>query len=70
MFGKPAMTCFEYQVYLYVSQAIIYLNALLWVVTEPSLWVIRLSPLPPMCGNITFTHLEDNSSIVKLLYQC
>jgi hypothetical protein len=27
MYGKPAMTCFKYQVYLYGSEAITYLNA-------------------------------------------
>ncbi len=37
MYGKPAMTCFKYQVYLYGSEAITYLRALLWVVTEPAL---------------------------------
>jgi hypothetical protein len=31
------MTYFKYQVYLYGSEAITYLNAFLWVVTEPSL---------------------------------
>jgi hypothetical protein len=29
MYGKPAMTCFKYQVYLYGSEAIIYFNAIL-----------------------------------------
>jgi hypothetical protein len=29
MYGNPAMACFKYQVYLYVSEAIMYLNALL-----------------------------------------
>jgi hypothetical protein len=28
MYGKPAMTCFKYQVYLYGSEAITYLNAI------------------------------------------
>ena len=37
MYGNPAMTCFKYQVYLYGSEAITYLNAFLWVVTEPAL---------------------------------
>jgi hypothetical protein len=26
MYGKPAMTCFKYQVYLYGSEAITYLS--------------------------------------------
>jgi hypothetical protein len=34
MYGKLAMTCFKYQVYLYGSEAITYLNAFLWVATE------------------------------------
>jgi hypothetical protein len=37
MYGKLAVTCFKYQVYLYGSEAITYLNAILWVVTEPAL---------------------------------
>jgi hypothetical protein len=37
MYGKIAMTCFIYQVYLYGSEAIPYLDAFLWVVTEPAL---------------------------------
>jgi hypothetical protein len=37
MYGKLAMTCFKYQVYLYGLEAITYLNACLWVVTEPAL---------------------------------
>ncbi len=46
MHGKPAITCFKYQVYLYGSEAISYLSAILWVVTEPALWVIRMPPTP------------------------
>jgi hypothetical protein len=37
MYGKLAMTCFKYQVNLYGSEAITYLHAFLWVVTEPAL---------------------------------
>ncbi len=29
MYGNPAITCFKYQVYLYGSEAITYLNAIL-----------------------------------------
>jgi hypothetical protein len=29
MYDKPAMTCFKYQVYLYGSEAITYLSAIL-----------------------------------------
>jgi hypothetical protein len=72
MNGKLDMTCLKYQVYLYGSEAITYLSAFLWVVTEPALWVIRLppphttgSPPPSLYGSITFTHLEENSSMVN-----
>ena len=75
MYGKPAMTCFKYQVYLYGSEAITYLNAILWVVTEPALWVIKLpppphyrQPSPTLYGSITITYLEENSSMDKLPY--
>jgi hypothetical protein len=37
MYGKLAKTYLKYQVYLYGSEAITYLNAFLWVVTEPAL---------------------------------
>jgi hypothetical protein len=37
MYGKPAMTCFKYQVYLYGSEAITYLNTILGVVKLPYL---------------------------------
>ncbi len=33
------------QVYLFDAEAITYVNAILWVVTEPALWVIRLLPI-------------------------
>jgi hypothetical protein len=33
MYGNPAMTCIKYQVYLYGSEAITYLNSILSVVT-------------------------------------
>jgi hypothetical protein len=29
MYGNPAITCFKYQVYLYGSEAITYLSAIL-----------------------------------------
>jgi hypothetical protein len=68
MYGKLAMTCSKYQVYMYGSEAITYLNAFL---------VIRLpppsstgSPPPSLYGIITITHLEENSSMVKFPYLC
>jgi hypothetical protein len=36
MYVKLAMTCLKYQVYLYDSEDITYLNAFLWVVTQQS----------------------------------
>jgi hypothetical protein len=47
MYGKLALTCFEYQVYLYGSVAVTYLNVILWVVTKPSL-VSSDCPQPPL----------------------
>ncbi len=64
MYGKPAMISFKYQMYLYGSEAVTYLNALLWVATEPAVSVIWLPPPShnqpslPLYGSITFTHLE------------
>jgi hypothetical protein len=72
MYGKPAMTCFKCQVYFYGSEAITYLIAILWLVQEPVLQVIIGTPTPtigsppPLYGSITFTHLEQNFSLVKL----
>ena len=37
MYGKLAMTCLKYQVYMYGLEAITYLNAFFWLVTEPAL---------------------------------
>ncbi len=77
MYSKPAMTCFKYQLYLYGSEAIIYLKAILWVVTKPALYVIRLPqpplqaalpPHPPLYGSITITRLEENSCMARLTY--
>ncbi len=75
MYDKPAITCFKYQVVLYGLKAITYLNAILWVVTEPAVWVTTLppplttgSPPPTLYGSITFTHLKENSCMVKLPY--
>ncbi len=75
MCGKPAITCFKYQVVLYGLKAITYLNAILWVATEPAVWVTTLppppttgSPPPTLYGSITFTHLKENSCMVKLPY--
>jgi hypothetical protein len=79
MYGKLAMTCFKYLVYLYGSEAITYLNALLsFKATEPACTMshqtapIRTtgSPPPNLYGSITFTHLEENSTKVKLPYLC
>ncbi len=73
MHGKLAMICFQYQVYLYGRKPS---HAFLRVVTEPALSVIRLppppttgSPPPSLYGSITFTHLEDNYSMVENLVE-
>ncbi len=78
MYGKPAMTCFKYQVYLYGSEAINYLSAILWVATEPASTIGHQTaptphyrqPSPPVYGSITFTQLKENFSMVKLPYLC
>ncbi len=36
MYGKLAITCFKYQVVPYGLKAITYLNAILYVVTDPA----------------------------------
>jgi hypothetical protein len=46
MYGKLAMACLKYQVYLYGPEAITYLNAFLWVVTEPSTMSHQTAPAP------------------------
>ncbi len=56
MYGKPAITCFKYQVFMYGLKAITYLNATLWVATEPS---------PHFVWRTTFTHLKEFSCMVK-----
>jgi hypothetical protein len=76
MYGNPAMTCFKYQVYVYGSEAITYLSAILWVVIEPALSHQAAptpqyrQPSPHVYGSITFTHLKENFSMVKLPYLC
>ncbi len=69
MYGKPAITCFKYQVFLYGSEAITYLNAILWVVTVLQSQQYESShcphphyrqPSPALYGSITFTHLKEN----------
>ncbi len=42
------MTGFKYQVYLYGSEAITYLNAFLWVVTEPASTMSHLTAPHPL----------------------
>jgi hypothetical protein len=66
MYGKQAITWFIYRVFLYGSETITYLNAILYVITEPAVWVITLlpppntgSPPPTLYGTITFTHIRE-----------
>jgi hypothetical protein len=79
MYGKPAMTCFKYQVYLCGSEAITFLSAIQyfeWLQSQhyessdcPPTPHYR-QPSPPVYGSITFTHLKDNFSMVNLPYLC
>jgi hypothetical protein len=61
---------------MYDSGAVTYLNATLCVVIEPALSNKAAPPPftagspPPPYGSITFTHLEENSRMVKLPYPC
>ncbi len=73
MDSKPAMTCYKYKMYLYGSEAMTYLNAVLWMVTEPELRVIKLPPLPTTGSPTTLCmapkpspNLEENSSMIQL----
>ncbi len=63
------MACFKYQAYLYGSEAVTYLNALLRMVKEPALWVVYPipttgQPSPFLYISITFIDIEGNSSMV------
>ncbi len=49
-----AMTCFKYKVYVYGSETITYLNALLWVVTGSALWVIKMPQTPIKDSSLPF----------------
>ncbi len=74
MYGKSAITCFKYQVVLYGLKAITYLNTLSGY--RASCMSHHTAPTPPttgsppptLYGSITFTHLKDNSCMVKLPY--
>ncbi len=46
MYIHLASTCFKYQVYKYGSEAITYLNDILWLVTEPAQGH-QTAPTPP-----------------------
>ncbi len=72
------MTYFKDKVYLYGSEAITYLNDILSVGTEPAPWVNCPPPPlqppsthlhPSLYGSITFTYLEENSSMAKVPYR-
>jgi hypothetical protein len=54
MYGKLSMTCFKYQVYLYGSEAITYLNAILMSGYRASTMSHQSCPhpqlqAPPLC---------------------
>jgi hypothetical protein len=61
MYGKPAMACFKYQVYLYVSEAHHIFECFTLNGYRASTMSHQTAPTPPLYGSITFTHLEDNS---------
>jgi hypothetical protein len=73
MYGKTAMTCFKYQVYLYGSEAITYLNAYFeWLQNQhyessdfphSTLQAHYKQPSPPLYGSRNFTHLPYALSI-------
>jgi hypothetical protein len=73
MYGKTAMTCFKYQVYLYGSEAITYLNAYFeWLQNQhyessdfphSTLQAHYKQPSLPLYGSRTFTHLPYALSI-------
>jgi|688.fasta_scaffold2831587_1 hypothetical protein len=72
MYGKLAMTCFKYQVYLYGSEVITYLhagplggNSASTVSHQTANPPTTGRPLPSLYGSITFTHLEANSCMVN-----
>ncbi len=75
MNGKPAITWFKYQVFLYGSEAITYLKLYFeWLQSQqyesshcrppPTTG----SPSPTLYGSITFTDLKETSCMVKLPY--
>jgi hypothetical protein len=74
MYGKPAITCFKYQVFLYGSEAINifecytlsgYRASSMSHHTAPTLHYRQLSPT--LYGSITFTHLIENSCFKPIL---
>jgi hypothetical protein len=74
MYGEPTMICFKYQVYLYCSKAITYLNAIYFEWLQRQHYEYQTAPTPntgsppPLYGSIT--HLEKNSSMVKFPCLC
>ncbi len=67
MYGKPAMTCFEYQVYLYCSEAFTYL--LHFELLQSQHHNLSSSPTPhyrqpsPLCGSITTQSTVEYSNV-------
>jgi hypothetical protein len=51
MYGKPAITCFKYQVYLYSSEAITYLSAIQWLQSQH--YESSDCPHPPLQSGLT-----------------
>jgi hypothetical protein len=62
MYGQLAMTCFLlYQVYLYGSEAITYMNSILSVVTEGTLYESSNCPHPSTTGKDKTRMVEEPS---------
>jgi hypothetical protein len=64
MYGKPAMTFLKYQMYLYGSEAISYLNTMYFerlqrssTLSNQSSPTLPLQAATPPYGSITFTYL-------------
>ncbi len=74
MHGKPAITCFKYQVPLYGEITMTYLKPILYTVTEPELCEMLCHPncpaislqaaLPHFVSHHYLHHLEENSNLV------
>ncbi len=65
MYGKPAITCFKYQVVLLHTLGGNRASSMSHHTAPPP---TTGSPPPTLYGSTTFTHLKENSCMVKLPY--